>query len=156
MAGVAPCARPSAASARSRRAPVAAAAPAAEKREWVVEGHRHCHPAACGRHLTALRPAAAAWTRACATAARRAAAQPAPHAAGAGTVRQTLTPGHAPITTRPPTVEQLTVAPVKVMSGTVKLPGSKSLSNRILLLAALASGTTLVRNLLVRRADPWQ
>ena len=36
------------------------------------------------------------------------------------------------------------------MSGTVKLPGSKSLSNRILLLAALAEGTTLVRNLLVR------
>ena len=30
----------------------------------------------------------------------------------------------------------------------VKLPGSKSLSNRILLLAALAEGTTLVRNLL--------
>lgn len=34
------------------------------------------------------------------------------------------------------------------MSGTVKLPGSKSLSNRILLLAALAEGTTLVKNLL--------
>jgi 3-phosphoshikimate 1-carboxyvinyltransferase len=48
------------------------------------------------------------------------------------------------------TVEQLPVAPVRVMSGTVKLPGSKSLSNRILLLAALAEGTTLVRNLLVR------
>lgn len=35
------------------------------------------------------------------------------------------------------------------MSGHVKLPGSKSLSNRILLLAALSEGTTLVRNLLV-------
>ncbi|KIY93413.1 3-phosphoshikimate1-carboxyvinyltransferase [Monoraphidium neglectum] len=34
------------------------------------------------------------------------------------------------------------------MSGVVKLPGSKSLSNRILLLAALAEGTTLVKNLL--------
>jgi hypothetical protein len=49
----------------------------------------------------------------------------------------------------PSTVEQLTVQPVKKMSGVVKLPGSKSLSNRILLLAALAEGTTLVKNLLV-------
>lgn len=45
-------------------------------------------------------------------------------------------------------VEQLTVQPIKTMSGTVRLPGSKSLSNRILLLAALAEGTTLVKNLL--------
>jgi hypothetical protein len=45
-------------------------------------------------------------------------------------------------------VEQLTIKPVKKISGVVKLPGSKSLSNRILLLAALAEGTTLVRNLL--------
>jgi len=45
-------------------------------------------------------------------------------------------------------VEQLTIQPVKKISGTVKLPGSKSLSNRILLLAALAEGTTIVRNLL--------
>lgn len=45
-------------------------------------------------------------------------------------------------------VEQLKVEPVKVMSGVVKLPGSKSLSNRILLLAALAEGTTTVKNLL--------
>lgn len=37
----------------------------------------------------------------------------------------------------------------RAISGTVKLPGSKSLSNRIMLLAALAEGTTLVRNLLV-------
>jgi 5-enolpyruvylshikimate-3-phosphate synthase len=42
------------------------------------------------------------------------------------------------------------VQPIKTISGTVKLPGSKSLSNRILLLAALAEGTTVVRNLLVR------
>ncbi len=41
--------------------------------------------------------------------------------------------------------------PIKTISGTVKLPGSKSLSNRILLLAALAEGTTVVKNLLVRR-----
>ena len=33
-------------------------------------------------------------------------------------------------------------------SGTVRLPGSKSISNRVLLLAALAKGTTLVRALL--------
>ena len=32
--------------------------------------------------------------------------------------------------------------------GTVRLPGSKSISNRVLLLAALAKGTTLVRALL--------
>ncbi|KAL0397768.1 UNVERIFIED_CONTAM: 3-phosphoshikimate 1-carboxyvinyltransferase, chloroplastic [Sesamum calycinum] len=38
--------------------------------------------------------------------------------------------------------------PIKEISGTVKLPGSKSLSNRILLLAALSEGTTVVDNLL--------
>lgn len=43
----------------------------------------------------------------------------------------------------------LTVQPVKEISGHVKLPGSKSLSNRILLMAALAEGTTRVKNLLV-------
>lgn len=41
------------------------------------------------------------------------------------------------------------------MSGHVKLPGSKSLSNRILLLAALSEGTTLVRNLLVSGRTHW-
>lgn len=41
------------------------------------------------------------------------------------------------------------------MSGHVKLPGSKSLSNRILLLAALSEGTTLVRNLLVSVRTQW-
>lgn len=46
-------------------------------------------------------------------------------------------------------LEKLTVAPVKVIEGHVKLPGSKSLSNRILLLAALAEGTTTVENILV-------
>jgi len=39
---------------------------------------------------------------------------------------------------------------VQRIDGTVKLPGSKSLSNRILLLAALADGTTEIENLLVR------
>ena len=38
--------------------------------------------------------------------------------------------------------------PIKKIDGTVRLPGSKSLSNRILLLAALAEGTTKVENLL--------
>jgi 3-phosphoshikimate 1-carboxyvinyltransferase len=57
---------------------------------------------------------------------------------------------HIPAIVVAPAVEQLTVQPIKTISGTVKLPGSKSLSNRILLLAALAEGTTVVRNLLVR------
>jgi len=45
-------------------------------------------------------------------------------------------------------MEQLTLKPMKKIEGTVRLPGSKSLSNRILLLAALAEGTTKVENLL--------
>ncbi|GFH08865.1 3-phosphoshikimate 1-carboxyvinyltransferase [Haematococcus lacustris] len=49
-----------------------------------------------------------------------------------------------------PAEEQLVLQPISTISGTVKLPGSKSLSNRILLLAALAEGTTVVKNLLVR------
>ncbi|GAX15231.1 3-phosphoshikimate 1-carboxyvinyltransferase [Fistulifera solaris] len=44
--------------------------------------------------------------------------------------------------------ETLTVAPIKSLDGTVTLPGSKSLSNRCLLLAALSEGTTRVDNLL--------
>lgn len=48
------------------------------------------------------------------------------------------------------------IQPVAKISGTVKLPGSKSLSNRILLLAALAEGTTVVRNLLVRTCGQWR
>ena len=51
-------------------------------------------------------------------------------------------------------VEKLTVQPVRVVEGHVKLPGSKSLSNRILLLAALAQGTTTVENILVRPLPP--
>ncbi|MEW5319697.1 MAG: hypothetical protein WDW38_010835 [Sanguina aurantia] len=48
----------------------------------------------------------------------------------------------------PATHDTLTLQPIKTISGTVKLPGSKSLSNRILLLAALAKGTTVISNLL--------
>lgn len=44
--------------------------------------------------------------------------------------------------------DALTLPPIRKLSGTVSLPGSKSLSNRILLLACLAQGTTEVRNLL--------
>lgn len=45
-------------------------------------------------------------------------------------------------------METLTVTPIKSLDGTVTLPGSKSLSNRCLLLAALSEGTTQVDNLL--------
>lgn len=45
-------------------------------------------------------------------------------------------------------MEQLKLEPVAKVSGEVVVPGSKSLSNRALLLAALASGTTKVTNLL--------
>ena len=45
-------------------------------------------------------------------------------------------------------MEQLTLDPIGKVSGTVIVPGSKSLSNRALLLAALAKGTTRVTNLL--------
>ncbi|GJN29745.1 hypothetical protein PR202_gb18063 [Eleusine coracana subsp. coracana] len=44
--------------------------------------------------------------------------------------------------------EEVVLQPIKEISGVVKLPGSKSLSNRILLLSALAEGTTVVDNLL--------
>lgn len=42
---------------------------------------------------------------------------------------------------------ELILAPVSKFSGVVALPGSKSLANRALLLAALARGTTLIDNL---------
>src|SRR5262244_89486 len=44
--------------------------------------------------------------------------------------------------------DHLALAPIESMAGTVRLPGSKSISNRVLLLAALAQGDTLVRDLL--------
>lgn len=44
--------------------------------------------------------------------------------------------------------ETYTVTPIKSLDGTVTLPGSKSLSNRCLLLAALSDGNTKVDNLL--------
>ncbi|MDP9932301.1 bifunctional 3-phosphoshikimate 1-carboxyvinyltransferase/cytidylate kinase [Variovorax paradoxus] len=42
----------------------------------------------------------------------------------------------------------LDIPPLASASGTVRLPGSKSISNRVLLLAALASGTTTIHDLL--------
>jgi len=42
----------------------------------------------------------------------------------------------------------LRLASIRSAGGTVRLPGSKSLSNRILLLSALAEGTTEIHNLL--------
>ncbi|MGL5119581.1 MAG: 3-phosphoshikimate 1-carboxyvinyltransferase, partial [Plesiomonas shigelloides] len=45
-------------------------------------------------------------------------------------------------------MESLTLQPIQRVSGTVNLPGSKSVSNRALLLAALARGTTRLTNLL--------
>jgi len=46
-------------------------------------------------------------------------------------------------------VEQLTLNPINKIDGEIYLPGSKSLSNRALLIAALAEGTTKITNLLV-------
>ncbi len=46
-------------------------------------------------------------------------------------------------------VEQLTLNPINKINGEVFLPGSKSLSNRALLIAALANGVTKITNLLV-------
>ncbi|OOF06292.1 3-phosphoshikimate 1-carboxyvinyltransferase [Salinivibrio sp. MA440] len=45
-------------------------------------------------------------------------------------------------------MEQLTLSPISHVNGQINLPGSKSVSNRALLLAALASGTTRLTNLL--------
>ena len=45
-------------------------------------------------------------------------------------------------------MKSLTLGPLPKLSGTVRLPGSKSLSNRYLLLSAMARGTTRLRGLL--------
>ncbi|KAF6144565.1 hypothetical protein GIB67_006057 [Kingdonia uniflora] len=54
----------------------------------------------------------------------------------------------ASVATVPKPISEIVLKPIKEISGVVKLPGSKSLSNRILLLAALSEGTTVVDNLL--------
>jgi 3-phosphoshikimate 1-carboxyvinyltransferase len=45
-------------------------------------------------------------------------------------------------------MNKLTLKPISKIDGEINLPGSKSLSNRALLLAALAKGTTKITNLL--------
>ena len=45
-------------------------------------------------------------------------------------------------------MDHLDLGPIRQVTGTVRLPGSKSISNRVLLLAALAHGDTVVRDLL--------
>lgn len=45
-------------------------------------------------------------------------------------------------------MQQLTLAPATALSGEISIPGSKSISNRALLLAAQARGRTRIRNLL--------
>jgi 3-phosphoshikimate 1-carboxyvinyltransferase len=45
-------------------------------------------------------------------------------------------------------MKSLTLGPLPRLSGTIRLPGSKSLSNRYLLLAALSTGTTRLADLL--------
>lgn len=45
-------------------------------------------------------------------------------------------------------MKTLTLTPIQHIAGEVHLPGSKSISNRVLLLAALAKGTTQITNLL--------
>ncbi len=45
-------------------------------------------------------------------------------------------------------MQSLTLQPISKVAGSVQIPGSKSLSNRILLLAAMASGETTITNLL--------
>lgn len=45
-------------------------------------------------------------------------------------------------------MQSLTLQPIAKVDGSVQIPGSKSLSNRILLLAAMAAGQTVISNLL--------
>ena len=45
-------------------------------------------------------------------------------------------------------MEQLTLKPIRHVEGRIQLPGSKSLSNRLLLISALAHGATEVHNVL--------
>lgn len=48
----------------------------------------------------------------------------------------------------PANLDYLDLSPARIARGSVKLPGSKSISNRTLLLAALAQGSTDIRDLL--------
>lgn len=57
-------------------------------------------------------------------------------------------PLHEPAQAPAPKRASLRLAPARRAVGTVRLPGSKSISNRALLLAALGSGTTRIEGLL--------
>ena len=46
-------------------------------------------------------------------------------------------------------MKRLVLKPIKKISGSLTLPGSKSLSNRALLLSAIATGTTVLENMLL-------
>jgi 3-phosphoshikimate 1-carboxyvinyltransferase len=52
------------------------------------------------------------------------------------------------ITWRFPKLDYLDLAPIRKARGAIRLPGSKSMSNRVLLLAALADGETRIHDLL--------
>lgn len=116
-------------------------APAAHGMQNSAHRTRHTLLRAAPHPAAAAQPALAARTAA-------AAAQRRP---GGSRQRQAVA---APAAAAPAAVEELTIQPVRVIEGHVKLPGSKSLSNRILLLAALAEGTTTVENILVRCLCP--
>lgn len=47
---------------------------------------------------------------------------------------------------KPSSVSEIVLQPIKEITGTIKLPGSKSLSNRILLLAALSEVFFKIQN----------
>jgi hypothetical protein len=55
-----------------------------------------------------------------------------------GTVRRSLGNARASVAEKVASVDELVLKPIRVIDGKIKLPGSKSLSNRILLLAALS------------------
>ncbi|VFP85916.1 3-phosphoshikimate 1-carboxyvinyltransferase [Buchnera aphidicola (Cinara pseudotaxifoliae)] len=44
--------------------------------------------------------------------------------------------------------KSLTLSPIKYIEGELNLPGSKSISNRVLLLSAISKGNTVIKNLL--------
>src|SRR5580692_9055517 len=72
----------------------------------------------------------------------------APPVAAGSTARAAATKSSRPLPPATFAMDHLDLGPVARMAGTVELPGSKSISNRTLLLAALARGTTELVGLL--------
>src|SRR5512146_1003916 len=72
----------------------------------------------------------------------------APRGAGGSRGRNSGAPGRFGPHRPENDLDHLDLAPIRRVRGTVKLPGSKSISNRILLLAALAEGDTRIHDLL--------